>query len=77
MGYGISQFSSEKDAEAQRHAMMITVACGTARRLGYTWTHNADGSIDVTMGEAVHVAEDWSTFTRWMREDWKARKVAT
>ena len=48
---------------------MIAWACGTARQLGYTWSQNPDGSIDVKMGDNIHVASNWSEFARWMKED--------
>ncbi len=57
------------DPYSEARKMMVTVACGTARKLGYRWTHNHDGTIDVTIDDRVNVASDWSEFARWMRED--------
>lgn len=70
----LSQFGSEREANEACQRMMVTVACGTARKLGYTWKCDPDGSIEVTMGEHVFVAESWSEFARWMREDWAEKR---
>lgn len=73
MGYALSQFGSEQEATDARHRMMVTVACGTAKKLGYHFEPQRDGSIEVTIGEHTHVAESWAEFARWMREDLAAK----
>lgn len=64
------------DPYAMARRMMVTVACGTARKLGYTWELNRDGTIDVHIDGRINVADDWHTFARWMQEDWASRNNA-
>lgn len=63
------------DPYAMARKMMVTVACGQARKLGYTWEPQKDGTIHVTTSpDTVNVADDWSTFARWMAEDTAAAR---
>ncbi len=67
------QYGSQKEADEAPHRMMVTVTCGTAKLLGYTWEPQKDGSVHVKMGDNWHVASSWSEFARWVREDWRER----
>lgn len=72
------QFTSEKDFADGCRRMMISVACKTATMLGYKWTAQVDGTVEVHSSDGnTYVASSWEEFSRWMREDWAARRSST